>query len=225
MTRPNNPTVDEHGLLAGEAKVEKCSELTRKLIELEYAYAKENALLTISQRGSMMRVYLAIVAILIAGAFALLRDESVNGLDLPILTSLSVILVCVSVYYMKGLTILRSDWYDYVKAMSHLKIYVLNSEEPKVRSVLVNSALMFHPENIPPRNLTTNFFFHSFAICMLIAGLSSFCLAILLIAGTGYTGNLIPSAKHTLLYLILSGLFVSFASYLTAVKIWRRLLR
>ncbi|MEO0343815.1 MAG: hypothetical protein AAF198_10295 [Pseudomonadota bacterium] len=225
MKRPNNPKVDYHGILGFEDKLPDCSRLSKDLLELEYKYAQENALLTITQRGAMMRVYLAIVAIIIAAAFALLRDENAGQLDFVLLGCLGTVLFSVSVYYMSGLIILRSDWFDYIKAISHIKIYSLNLEQPKQRAAILGTALMFHPENIPKRNLTTNFFFHSFAVCFFIAMLSFISFIAVIVFGFGYAANY--QLTFEVLGLTLFAIFgaTALCSFFFAKLIWTQILK
>lgn len=224
MKRPNNPRVDQHGLLGISEQAEECSEMSKKLMEMEYVYAKENALLTISQRGSMMRVYLAIIAIVVAAAFALLRDESIDGADLPIIACLSMIMLSVSLYYMNGLIILRSDWFDYVKAMSHIKIYILNLEDPVARAYILNSALMLHPEMVPNRNLTTNFFFHSFVICVFMSTISLFSMTLAILQSTDVLGAPMPSFINFPILVVSLLATLAIISYIIAIMVWKRAL-
>ncbi|MGB0681133.1 MAG: hypothetical protein ACPGOV_00400 [Magnetovibrionaceae bacterium] len=145
---------------------------TDKLIELEYNYCKENTITTINQRGAMMRVFLAVVSIASAGSFALINDGNINEIDLFAISAISLIVFFMSLHYMRGLLILRSDWHDYITSMAVLKIFLVRLEEKSLRRQILESALFHDPLNPPSRNLKTNFFYHSYIVCSTIAAIS-----------------------------------------------------
>jgi hypothetical protein len=194
---------------------------TQKLLELEYGYAKDAAMVAIQQRAGMMRVYIAIVGIAVAAAATLMRD-GVSPNELVVLFLISGFVLLTSIYFMRGLILLRSDWYDYVLSMAAIKVFMLRLEKPELRNDVRTQALVHDPLNPPTRNLKTNFFYHSYILCSCVAGASAFCLVLLVADAQAGSVTLQPWAK----WMMMIGLFAFSVAVAVAVagSCWERVL-
>ena len=157
----------EYEQLLIEPKIE-LSDTSKKIIELEYGYAKDNALASVNQRGSMMQVYLAFVAIIVGASTTLIKDENDFLKHKEVALFLCVLVVVSSIYMMRGMLLLRSDWYDFCQYMATLKVFTLKAETLEIRKQIANKAYYHDPFHIPSRHLRTNFFYLSYALCTVI---------------------------------------------------------
>lgn len=172
QTKGNNPNLPPPQDVVKEEDI-RFSESTMKLLELEYGYAKENALLAITQRSTMMQVFVGAVGLIITVSIGFAKTVENAFSNVPLLCGFSMIGVAVSAFNMRGLLFLRSDWCDYVACMAKAKAFLLRMEDRSLRSQVLTDGLYHDPFHPPSRDLRTNFFYISYIFCSMVLFLSA----------------------------------------------------
>ena len=203
---------------------EAFSESTKKLIELEYGYAKDNAVLAISQRSAMMQVYVAALGIAVTVLLAAGKTYDSFFANSPLFIGLGAFGAVVSAYMMRGMIFLRSDWCDYINSMAKAKIFLIRMEVKELRIAVLNDCLYHDPFHPPSRNLRTNFFYISFLFCTVILFYCLALIALLLAADYSFVTR-IRNHEQLASLLVSSGFALMFIAVVTANVTWRACLR
>ena len=198
---------------------------TLKLLELEYGYAKDNAVLAISQRSAIMQIYMAAIGLVVTVILATVKDLDSFFRNTFVVCVVGLFGVVFSIYTMRGLVFLRSDWCDYVNSMAKAKLFLIRMEVGSLRNEVLEDGLYHDPFHPPSRNLKTNFFYISYVFCSIVLFLSASMLSLSTFLSAWRTASFVVRIQHNDLIFVVSAMVISAISIVFAGITWSRVLR